>query len=106
MKAGILFFLTTAALPAAEPEKTVWYDSKGKVVLVEEVGAKAPKPFVPQWVAREERRDRALKGGTRHRWSRTRSSAWGWAYPVYGFHCAVPGYYRCFPASGVRVIIR
>lgn len=106
MKAGIFFFLAVAALPAVEPEKTVWYDSKGKVVLIEEPAAKAPEPFVPQWVAREERRDRALKGGFRHRRSRGWSSCPGWSYPLSGFHCAMPRYYRCFPASGVRVIIR
>ena len=106
MKTGILFFLAIAALPAAEPEKTVWYDSKGKVVLVEETAAKAPEPFVPQWVAREERRDRALKGGFRHRRSHAWPSSWGWAYPVYGFRYTTPCSYRCFPARGVRVIIR
>ena len=107
MKAEIFFFfLAAAALPAAEREKTVWYDSKGKVVLIEELVAEAREPFVPQWVAREERRDRALKGAFRHRRSRAWSSPWGLAYPVYGFHCGSPRFYRCFPAGGVRVIIR
>jgi hypothetical protein len=106
MKAGMLFFLAAAALHAAEPEKTVWYDSKGKVVFVEEPAAKAREPFVPQWVAREERRDRALKGGFRHHRSRAWPSSWGWSYPVYGCYFSAPRYYRCSPATGVRVIIR
>jgi hypothetical protein len=106
MKAAILL-LVLGTLQAAEPESTVWYDSKGRVVLVEAPAAKAPGPFIPQWVAREERRDRALKGGTRHRRSRAwPSSAWGWSYPVYGFGYCAPHYYRCFPSGGVRVIIR
>ena len=106
MKAGYLLVLT-GALQAAEPEPTVWFDSKGKVALVEAPAAKAREPFIPQWVAREERRDQALKGGTRHRRSRAWfSSSWGWSCPVYGFGYCTPRYYRCFPSVGVRVIIR
>jgi hypothetical protein len=107
MKAAILL-LVLGTLQAAEPESTVWYDSKGKVVLVETPAEKPPEPFIPQWVAREEeRRDRALKGDTRHRRSRAGpSSPWGWSYPVVGFGYCTPRHYRCFPSGGVRVIIR
>lgn len=106
MKTGIFFLLATAAVQAGEPGKTVWYDSTGKVALIEASPKRAPEPFVPLWVAREERRDRALKGGVRHHRNRTWSSSWGWGYPVYGFRYATPTYYRCVPSAGIRVIIR
>lgn len=98
-------------LPAVESGETVWYDSKGRVAMVESPAAekKAPAPWVPQWVAREERRDKALRGGYR----RSRSfwngaySTWDWGYPAFycrPLPCAPIPCHR--PFSGVRVIIR
>ena len=107
MKAGIVV-LAVGVLQATEPEPAIWYDSKGKVALIEAVPAAPPRePFVPQWVAREERRDRALKGEFRHRRSRTWSS-WGWGYPSFRVRYRTPvhHHHRCSPAGGIRVIIR
>lgn len=106
MKAGILFFAAISSLPSVAAEKTVWYDSKGNVALVEKETAKIPEPFIPQWTAREERRDRALKGSPSARRSRSWSSTWGWAYPIYGSACYRPAYPRCHGTAGWRVIIR
>jgi hypothetical protein len=106
MKAGILFFAAITSLPAAAAEKTVWYDSKGNVALVEKESSKIPEPFIPQWVAREERRDRALKGSPGPRRSRGWSSTWSWAYPTYGSACYRQAYPRCHRPAGWRVIIR
>lgn len=108
MKAGILFFLAISALPASAEGTTVWYDSKGNVAVVEKESPKAAQPFIPRWVAREERGDRALKGGSSPRRSRGWSGSWGWSYPypAYGFSCHRPVYHRCYSSAGWRVIIR
>lgn len=115
MKAGLgLLLLPVGLLPAAESEETVWYDSKGRVAAVENVSEskKAPAPWIPQWVAREERRDKALRGGgyrrSRFSWDgAVYDSGWGWASPA--FYCR-PAYCAPVPChrpfSGVRVIIR
>lgn len=117
-----LFALLLASAQAGAIEGTVWYDSKGKVAWVDGPAAekKAPEPFVPQWVAREERRDRALRGDYRPRGNASYDwPAWGargyWSAvrPVYRsgpvLHC------RSYPSSsfrvtrpsgGMRVIIR
>ena len=113
MKVGLgLLLLPLGILPAEEAGDTVWYDSKGRVAAVESpaVEKKAPAPWVPQWVAREERRDKALHGGYRRNrssWDGAIYSTWDWAYPA--FHCRpVPWTpIPCArPFSGVRVIIR
>jgi hypothetical protein len=111
------------SLHAGEIEGTVWYDARGEVAWVDGPAARDSRPpFVPQWVAREERRDRALRGGFRPR------SRWTSAWPVWGYgggywishaprHRASGGFFRCrsFPSSsfhwtrpsgGLRVIIR
>ena len=100
--------------PARDIEGTVWYDSQGKVAWVEGPAAqKKPEPFVPHWVAYEQRRDRALRGGFR-RHSRHGDAwpAWGGAwYGGTGFRSRVVCHprpaFRCVrPYGGVRVIIR
>ena len=109
MKAVLGLLLLALPLPAEEEKSTVWYDSGGKVVLVEKPSAAktAPEPWVPRWVAREERRDRALRGGYRR--SRNRDGiypawgrGWSWSYPVR--YCRPLPCTR--PCSGIRVIIR
>ncbi|WP_367870183.1 hypothetical protein [Luteolibacter sp. Populi] len=114
MKAGLLLLLTTA-LQATEIEGTVWYDAKGKIAVVDGPAAekKAPEPFVPKWVAREERRDRALRGEFRHRTSRSRSygeGGWAWSYPASYYFGTGGGYCRPrtypFAGTGLRAIIR
>ena len=115
----ILFLLLAAAARASEVEGTVWYDAKGKVAWVDGPAAekKAPAPFVPQWVAREERRDRALRGDYRPRGNASYDwPAWGyWSglRPVYrngaSFRCRSypsPSFHITRPSGGVRVIIR
>ncbi|QJE96169.1 hypothetical protein [Luteolibacter luteus] len=114
MKAGLgLLPLMAGLISAEESTDTVWYDSKGRVVVVESAAEakKAAAPWLPQWVAREERRDKALRGDGRRRsrssWDGAVYSTWDWGYPA--FYCRpspcvlVP----CSrPFSGVRVIIR
>lgn len=113
MKAG-LFLLLAGALQAGEIEGTVWYDSKGEVAWVEGPASeeKAREPWVPQWVAREARRDRELKGDYRRNGYRADGHAvWGGFYPVtrwrscrftpvYPRRCAAPTF------RGIGVIIR
>lgn len=106
---------------AGEVEGTVWYDSKGEVAWVDGPAAekKAPAPFIPQWVAREERRDRALRGDYRPRGRD--ADAWpvwdsGYGYTgAYLYRGGYGGSYRACrsypshvtrPSGGVRVIIR
>jgi len=106
MKAGYCLLLLTGFLQAVEIEGTVWYDSKGQIVVVDGPAAekKAPAPWIPQWVAREARRDKALRGGYRRSrsWSHDIYPVWGWSYAV--------GYCRPSPCArpfrGVSVIIR
>lgn len=119
---AVLWILLAGVLPAGAIEGTVWYDAGGKVAWVDGPAAeeKAPVPFVPQWVAREERRDRALRGDYRPRGRGT--FAWtGWGY---GHGCAYPvscrrwsshvscrsypsaSFHHTRPSAGVRVIIR
>ena len=114
MKAAwISLLLSAGALHAEESGKTVWYDSKGTVVAVEEAGeeSQAPVRFVPQWVKREEQRDKALRGDgyrrNRGAWTDGGYIGWGWSWPAR--YCrSTP----CLPApcarpfGGVRVIIR
>lgn len=113
MKAGLgLLLLPVALLSAEENGETVWYDSKGRVAAVESPAAakKAPAPWLPQWVAREKRRDKALRGGyrrSRSSWDSAVYSTWDWAYPA--FHCRpapCPPLPCPRPFSGLRVIIR
>ncbi len=110
MKAVLGLLLLACPLRAEEEKGTVWYDSGGKVVLVEKPSAAkaAPEPWVPQWVAREERRDRALRGGYRRSGCRDGiypAWGWGWSFPVrYCRPCPPPPCAR--PFSGIRVIIR
>ena len=109
MKAGCLLLLT-GLLQAGEIDGTVWYDSKGQIVVVDGPAAKkAPAPWLPQWVAREARRDRALRGGYRRSrsWSNDIYPVWGWSYAV-GYRRPTP----CLPLpcarpfQGASVIIR
>lgn len=109
-----LFILLVASAHAAEVDGTVWYDSKGKVAWVDGPAAekKDPAPFVPQWVAREERRDRALRGDYRPRgrgadvWP-----AWGYGYGYSSGYRSCRSYpsssfHVTRPSCGLRVIIR
>jgi len=121
MKAVILFLLSAGALHATETEAegTKWFDHRGKVVMVDEPAAAeetAPERWEPQWIAREERRDKALRGEFRHRTSRYRGYGYGYGYGDWGYYTGVSfgvrvggGY--CPPrvpcaSPGVRVIIR
>jgi hypothetical protein len=81
----ILFLGLAAIAQAAGIEGTVWYDSKGKVAWVEGPAANTEirKPFVPHWVAYEQRRDRALRGGYRP-YSRGYRGWPVWGYPAGG----------------------
>lgn len=118
MKIPAMLLLLVSA-QAGALEGTVWYDAKGKVAWVDGPAAekKAPAPFIPQWVAREERRDRALRGDYRPRGN----TSYDW--PAWGYWSGLrPGYrsgtsFRCRsypsssfhftrPSGGVRVIIR
>jgi hypothetical protein len=119
---ALLPLLLAGSLHAGTIEGTVWYDAKGEVAWVDGPAARESRPpFVPRWVAREERRDRALRGSPRPRVRWT--SAWpvwgcgsGWtslrpqfrvwsagfpcrSYPSSSFHVTRPG-------GGLRVIIR
>ncbi len=113
--------LLLASAQAGTIEGTVWYDAKGKVAWVDGLAAakKAPEPFIPQWVAREERRDRALRGDYRPRGRG--ADAWPvWGYGYYGYaggyrpgggqiSCRSypsPAFHDTRPSGGVRVIIR
>ena len=123
-----LFLLLAVASHGGAIEGTVWYDAKGKVAWVDGPAAekKAPAPFIPQWVDREERRDRALRGDYRPRGRG--ADAWPvWDYG-YGYGYGYSGGYRIRgsyggsyrscrsypsssfhytrPSGGVRVIIR
>jgi hypothetical protein len=118
MKAA-LFVLLLASIRVGAVEGTVWYNAKGKVAWVDGPAAekKAPASFIPQWVAREERRDRALRGD--YRPLGRGADAW----PVWGYGCSY-GYSRSYrfsgacrsypssrfsiarPSGGLRVIIR
>ncbi len=111
--------LLLVSAPAGAIEGTVWYDSKGKVAWVDGPAAvkKAPAPFIPQWVAREERRDEALRGDYRPRGDASYDTpTWGyWSglRPVYRtgsfLHCrSYPSsaFHYTRPSGGVRVIIR
>jgi hypothetical protein len=113
------FILLAAASQAGAIEGTVWYDAKGKVAWVDGPAAekKSPAPFIPQWVAREERRDKALRGDYRPRGNASYDwPAWGYwsgVRPVYRGshfrHCrSYPSssYHSTRPSGGVRVIIR
>jgi hypothetical protein len=115
----VILILLAGSLPADSIEGTVWYDSKGKVAWVDGPAAekKAAEPFVPQWIAREERRDRALRGGYRpHGRASSGWPAWGYWSGVrpYDRSVATPLPCRAFPSSfritrpsgGLRVIIR
>lgn len=120
MKAVVLLLLSAGALQAAEIEGTKWYNHKGELVMVDGPAAaekKAPVRWEPQWVAREERRDKALRGEFRHRTSRYRGYGYdygyGWGgyyYPGVSFGVRVGGYYApripCVSSGGLRVIIR
>jgi hypothetical protein len=122
MKA-LLPLLLAGSLQAGTIEGTVWYDANGEVAWVDGPAARETRPpFVPQWVAREERRDRALRGSPRPR------GRWTSAWPVWGYggggwsgcspHSRVWGAtFRCRsypsssfhvtrPSGGLRVIIR
>jgi hypothetical protein len=114
-----LFILLLVSSKAGAIEGTVWYDSKGKVAWVDGPAAekKAPAPFIPQWVAREERRDKALRGDYRPRSNASYDwpawSYWGAVRPGYGPGPAVgcrsyrfSSFHYTRPSSGVRVIIR
>lgn len=73
----------------AEPEGVLWYDSEGKLALVEsKETAAASRPFIPEWRQRELQRDSNVSSlrswGTRNRVSYRRSLSW----PVAG------SYYR------------
>jgi hypothetical protein len=122
MKAAFFILLAVSA-DAGAIEGTVWYDARGEVAWVDGPAARESRPpFVPQWVAREERRDRALRGDSRPR------GRWSSAWPVWGYgggywtgyrpHSRVWGpTFRCRsvptssfhltrPSGGLRVIIR
>ncbi len=119
MMKAIFFILLLISSQAGAIEGTVWYDAKGEVAWVDGPAAvkKAPTPFIPQWVAREERRDEALRGDYRPRDNASYDwPAWGYwsglrpvyrggafrhchSYPSSSFH--IPR-----PSGGVRVIIR
>lgn len=119
-----LFMLLLVSAHAGEVEGTVWYDSKGKVAWVDGLAAekKAPAPFIPQWVAREERRDRALRGDYRPRgrgadswpvWDSGYGYSGGYLYRgSYGgsYHACrsypSSSFHVTRPSGGVRVIIR
>lgn len=110
MKAGWFLLLFAGILQAEEVEGTVWYNSKGEVVVVDGPAAekKAPEPWLPQWVAREERRDRALRGGSPRRgrsWDgdayAESSGVWDWSYPV-GVYYPSP----CLPSPRPTPIFR
>jgi hypothetical protein len=117
MKAA-LFMLLIVSAHAGEVDGTVWYDSKGKVAWVDGPAAekKSPAPFIPQWVAREERRDRALRGDYRPRGRG--ADVWPtWGYGYSSGYISHGGYRSCrsYPSSsfrvtqpycGLRVIIR
>ena len=98
MKAVLLLILSAGVLQAAEIEGTKWYDHRGKLVMVDGPAAenKAPETWEPQWVAREERRDKALRGEFRHRTSRYRGYGYGYGYGGWG------GYYYSGASLGVR----
>jgi hypothetical protein len=123
-----LFILLLVSAQAGDVDGTVWYDAKGKVAWVDGPAAekKAPAPFVPQWVAREERRDRALRGDYRPRgrgadtWP-VWDLGYGYGYGYSGGYRYRGGYggsYRACrsypsssfhvtrPSGGVRLIIR
>lgn len=112
MKAGFCLLLLAGFLRAEEePEGTVWYDSKGEIAVIDPpaAGRQAKEPFVPQWGAREERRDRALRGGNHRRRSRAGDfyPVWGWGFPLRSCHSSPwlpPACARPFP--DIRVIIR
>ena len=124
MKA-VIFLLLAGALQATEIEGTVWYNAEGKVAIVDGPAAekRAPQSWQPQWVAREARRDKALRGEFRHRSSRRYYGSgyddygygygWGYSYAPYFYSTGVS--YRCAPrpcgsyaspSAGLRVIIR
>ena len=118
MKAGWFLLLFAGTLQAEEIEGTVWYNSKGEVAVVDGPAAekKAPEPWLPQWVAREARRDKALRGGSPRRgrswdgdaYAESYGAVWGWSYPV-GFYRPSPCLPPPCPAPafrGVSVIIR
>jgi hypothetical protein len=109
MKAVSLLLLT-GALQAGEIEGTVWYDSQGKVAVVDGPAStiKAPEPFVPHWVKEEERREIAARDSVRPpSYSRRSEETWGWSYPVSycRFTPCVP--VRCAPSfRGFSAVIR
>ncbi|WP_265594710.1 hypothetical protein [Haloferula sp. BvORR071] len=121
MKA-VIFLLLAGALQATEIEGTVWYNSEGKVAVVDGPATekRAPHTWQPQWFAREARRDKALRGEFRHRSSRRTYGdgyddygyGWGYSYAPYfstgiGYRCAPrPCVSYASPSAGLRVIIR
>ena len=118
MKASF-FILLFASTHAGAIEGTVWYDSKGKVAWVDGPAAvkKVSAPFIPQWVAREGHRDRALRGDYRPRSNASYDwpawSYWGAVRPGYRSGLAVgcrsypsSSFHYTRPSGGVRVIIR
>ena len=118
-------FILALPLVAAEPEGTAWYDSEGKLVLVESADAEpAEEPFVAEWRKREIERRERYSGD----WSSEMWPVWGGSYSsrrgyysggysgyggrysgirVRGGHYG--GYYRSCPTpyrGGASVIIR
>ncbi|MGB6221327.1 hypothetical protein [Haloferula sp.] len=108
-------------LMAAEPGETEWYDSEGKLVLVEGPDAvPAEVPFVAEWRQREIDRRARYQG----EWSSEIWPVWGgngyprrWNYPYrygrnFGFYPKTRfygGYFRSCPTpyrGGASVIIR
>ncbi|MFC7336444.1 hypothetical protein ACFQY0_04580 [Haloferula chungangensis] len=118
-----VLWMLVFALPlmAEEVDETTWYDSEGKVVLVEGPDAvPTEQPFVAEWRKREiERRDRMNYRNTDPfydgigDWG---SRSWGWTTGTYvrgRYGCFSPrfysGFHRPYRASfraGSRVIIR
>ena len=112
MKAGCCLLLLAGFLHAEEePQGTVWYASKGEIAMIDPpaAGRQAKEPFVPQWVTREERRGRVLRGGNRRSRSRAEDAypVWGWGFPAR--YCRPSPWLSrsCVrPFPGIRVIIR
>lgn len=119
MKVAVIFLLLIGSLLAEEikGDVTIWYDSEGNVVMVDDPAVETKKPFIPKSERLEQERlarqqSRSLPGtrNTSNRWRYYGASGWYYSRPSWSVYWSRPRHHStsirgCYRHHGSRFSI-